>query len=171
MRKSLVLVALPFILSSCSLSTTSGSEERFASITDGPSFAAYMIPRDIGEIVAASTIRQITNDLPVNETFGRIQSQRIKEAKQTQDLYRSWTGNIYPVNITSPTPFVNLDGLSAGDAIKQYAETAIAYNEETIAAAKHAQKTASGAALSDLVEQVLSSREKELEELRPLAKE
>lgn len=167
----MILIALPIILSSCSFSMSKSQDERFASITDGPSFAAYMIPRDIGEIVGSSAIRQITNDLPVSETFSRIQSQRIKEAKQMQDLYRSWTGRIYPVNITSPTPFVNLDGLSAADAIKQYAETAIAYNEETIAAAEHAKKTASGAALSDLVEQVVSSREQELEVLRPLAKE
>lgn len=162
MRKFLALLALPLVLSSCSLS----ADSRFASITDGKSFVEFMIPRNREIVRLSAQVMAINQEQPKRAAFRQILLTRNAETRDMQRAYRSWTNTDYPMTGISPSPIANLDGLAEADATRTYLEAVIKAHEEAIDASRYAKKTGTGTTMNVLADMVIANRDKEVKQLR-----
>lgn len=165
MRKLFVWLALPIILSSCSLT---GAPSKYAQLTNVKSLAEYLIPKNREVVRLSAQILNISQDEKANAVFRTILLARNAETRELQRAYRAETGTEYLLAAVSPMPIVSLDGLMGNDAVKTYVDAIIKEHEDSIAAAKYVEKTASGATLSTLSDSIITGRQQEVGQLKAL---
>ena len=165
MRKLFAWLALPIILSACSLP---GTPSKYAQLTNVKSLSEYLIPKNREVVRLSAQILNISQNEKANALFRTILLARNSETRELQRAYRAETGTEYLLAAVSPIPIVSLDGLTGNDAVKTYVDAIIKEHEDGIAAVRYVQKTASGSTIGTLSDSIITGRQQEVEQLKAL---